>query len=217
MNETGTFEGQPEYKPLDFGDVLTRAFELYKINMGLLILVHLVAGLLALVTFGILAGPLYAGVSIIMLNLYDQKEPKPVTGDLFKGFDYFLPAFLLFLVIAAVMILVSMVTGPLSTIAGLAVGTVTMFSYFLIVERKLDFWPAVVESFNMVKTNFWVYLGLYVIGSIIAGLGLIACCIGVIVTAPYLSCVQVIAYRETKPAVKDPVVAQNMAPGTGVA
>lgn len=218
MNGTENFEGQPEFKPLDFGDVLKRAFDLYKEHLGLLIVVHLVAGLLSLVTIGILAGPLYAGVSIIMLALYDKKDPKPVAGDLFKGFDFFLPAFLLFVVVCAVMIPVSMVTGPLSTVAGLAIiGTITMFSYFLIVERKMDFWPAIVESYNMVKGNFWVYLGLYVIGSVAAALGIIVCCIGIIITAPYLSCVTVIAYRETRPSVKDTVMAQDMAPNTSMA
>ena len=46
MNGTNSNEGQPEYKPLDFGDVLKRAFDLYKENLGLLIVVHLVGGLL---------------------------------------------------------------------------------------------------------------------------------------------------------------------------
>jgi len=136
---------------------------------------------------------------------------------LFKGFDFFLPAFLLFLVVCAVMIPVSMITGPLSSIAGLVAGTVTMFSYFLIVERKMDFWPAIVESYNMVKENFWVYLGLYVVGWIGSALGFIACCIGIVVTAPYLSCVTVIAYRETRPTVRDAVVSQDMAPNTSMA
>jgi hypothetical protein len=139
LNGTNCNEGQPEYKPLDFGDVLKRAFDLYKENLGLLIVVHLVGGLPSLCTIGILAGPLYAGVSLVMLALYDRKDPKPVVGDLFKGFDFFLPAFLLFLVVCAVMIPVSMITGPLSSIAGLVAGTVTMFSYFLIVERKNGF------------------------------------------------------------------------------
>ncbi|HNR94324.1 MAG TPA: hypothetical protein PKM67_00860 [Kiritimatiellia bacterium] len=217
MNGTNSNEGQPEYKPLDFGDVLKRAFDLYKENLGLLIVVHLVGGLLSLCTIGILAGPLYAGVSLVMLALYDRKDPKPVVGDLFKGFDFFLPAFLLFLVVCAVMIPVSMITGPLSSIAGLVAGTVTMFSYFLIVERKMDFWPAIVESYNMVKENFWVYLGLYVVGWIGSALGFIACCIGIVVTAPYLSCVTVIAYRETRPTVRDAVVSQDMAPNTSMA
>ncbi len=217
MNETGNFEVQPEYKPLDFGEVLKRAFDFYKLNLGFLILVHLVAGLLAFVTAFILAGPLYAGVCIVLLALHDNRDPKPVVGDIFKGFDYFLPAFLLFIVIAAATMLASKVMAPLFLVASMAIGTITMFSYFLIVERKMDFWPAIIESYNMVKGNFWIYLALYAIGSVVAGLGLIVFIIGVVVTAPYLSCVLVIAYRGTKPSVKDPAMASSMAPSTGVA
>ena len=70
-----------------------------------------------------------------------------------------------------------------------------MFGMFLIVDKKMDFWPASMESINVVKTNFWPFLGFAVVAAIIGSLGAIACGIGVIFTLPIQGCILAVAYR----------------------
>ena len=181
---------------VDFGGWMQEAFTLYKRNFAVLLLVNLIALVLSSVTLFILSGPLYAGVVIVTLALLDGTSPKPEAGDVFKGFQFFLPSFLLMLVVLGASMLVGMVLGPLSSVATWVLSTLTMFSIFLIVEKKMDFWPSIVASYEMVKENFWVMLALVVVASILSTLGFLACCIGIFVTMPYYYCVMAVAYRK---------------------
>jgi uncharacterized membrane protein len=182
---------------VDFGKWLNEAFELYKANFAVLALAGVMGGLLSGVTFGVLSGPMMAGIALIVLRLLDRTEPKPQAGDLFKGFEFFLPSFLLMLCILGASVLLSLIPGLnlISWVVSVALETVTMFSIFLIVEKKLDFWPAITTSYETVKTNFWPLLALQLVASILGSLGTIACCIGVLVPWPFTVCVVAIAYR----------------------
>lgn len=181
---------------VDFGGWMREAFEFYKKNFAVLLLVNLVAMVLSCATLFILSGPMYAGVAIVTLGLLDGTSPRPVVGDVFKGFQFFLPSFLLMLVLLGASMVVGMVLGPLSLVASWVLSALTMFSIFLIVERGMDFWPAIVASYEVVKENFWVLLALVVVSSIISTLGFVACCVGVFVTMPFYSCVLAVAYRK---------------------
>lgn len=196
---------------IDIGNVLTRAFDLYKKNMGTLILANLLAGLIGAFTIGILAGPMYAGLVLIVLGLIDGKQPAPGVGDVFSGFQYFVPALLFVIGWFIASFLGQMILGilpligfPLSIAYSMALGTVVMFTLFNIVDRKLDLVPAVQASYETVKANFWPFLGVYVVASVISSLGIIACFIGVILTAPMLVCMVAIAYRDSHPAAAAP-------------
>lgn len=186
-----------------FGDWLEKGFNLYKENFGVLVLSSLIAILLGVISFGILMGPMMAGLCFILLRLVDNQTPKPEVGELFKGFNYFLQAFLFFLVWGAIIFGASFILmfipciGQLAQIV-LAYGLqpLLMFSMFLIVDRKMEFWPASMESINIVKTNFWPFLGFQLVCAIISQLGAIACGIGVIFTLPIGLCATAIAYRE---------------------
>lgn len=181
---------------VDFGGWMQEAFELYEKNFAVLLLVNLVALVLSGVTLFILSGPLCAGVAIVTLALLDGTSPKPVVGDVFKGFQFFLPSFLLMLAVLGASLLGGMVLGPLSSVATWVLSTLTMFSIFLIVEKGMDFWPAIVASYGVVKENFWVLLALVVVASIVSTLGFIACCVGIFVTMPFYYCVLAVAYRK---------------------
>ena len=185
------------------GEWFEKGFNLYKENLGTLILASLIALILSAVTIGILAGPMLAGMILITLRLFDKTEPKPEIGNVFKGFDYFLNA-LLFVVVWGVAVLVASfilaLIPCLGQLASLCVVYVVqaflMFVLFLIVDKRMEFWPASMESFNLVKTNFWPFLGLSVVASILGSIGAIACGIGMAVTAPIQVCILTVAYRD---------------------
>ena len=186
-----------------FGEWIEKGFNLYKENIATLILATVVAMLLSAVTLGILAGPMFAGVLFITLGLFDKTDPKPEAGSLFKGFDYFLNSFLIVVVWGVAITVVACILSVVPCIGQLAslfvcfsATAFLMFGLFLIVDKRMEFWPASMESFNKVKTNFWPFLGFSVVTSIIGSIGAIACGIGVVVTAPIQACILTVAYRE---------------------
>lgn len=181
---------------------LQEGFNLYKTHFGVLILTSLVAVLLSAATLGVLAGPMMAGFFLISLSLYDRREPKPMVGDVFKGFSYFLHSLAFMLGWGLALMVASMILGIIPVIGQLAslalcfvAQAFLMFGLPLIVEQRMGFWEASKASIDMVKSNVGPFLGLGVVASIIGGLGALACGIGVVVTLPIQICVTTVAYR----------------------
>jgi hypothetical protein len=192
----------PEFRDVKIQEWLSEGFELYKKNLGLLILSGLVVSLLSAVTFGILAGPMFAGIALIALRLYDHDVIRPSVGDVFKGFGFFINTLLFFIIwgviltaVMALLNLVPLVGQLLSLLAAWSAQALLMFSIFLIVDRDMGFWTASMASIDMVRTNFWPFLGLGLLAGIIGSIGAILCGIGVILTMPIQVCILTVAYR----------------------
>ena len=185
---------------VNIGDSIKLGFDLFKRNFWLLVLVNLVASVLSALTVGILTGPLMAGVIIVTLALIDGRDPKPVLGDVFKGFEVFLPSFLYMLVLMLIGVLGNFVLPAIATILGYVATTLTVFALFFIVEDRMEFWPAIVRSYNIVKENFLVFFGLVLAATLISSAGIIACCIGIFFTMPLYYCIIAIVYRQHFPA-----------------
>ena len=186
-----------------FGEWIEKGFNLYKENFGILVLASLIAVIVSAITVGVLAGPMAAGVLLIIFQLCDRKEPKPEVGTLFRGFDFFLHSFLFFVIWGIAIFVASLILGLVPFIGQLAsmfvvfvAHALLMFGLFLIVDRKMEFWPASVESFNMVKRNFWPFLGFSIVSNLIGSIGAVACGIGVVFTLPLQVCILAVAYRE---------------------
>ena len=186
-----------------FGEWIEEGFNLYKANFGPLVLASLLAILLSSVSFGILTGPMMAGLALVTLEIIDKKQPQPSGGEVFRGFDYFLNSFLFFLVWGLIIgFAIAILTLALCIGLVLAAPIIyvaqafLMFGLFLIVDRKMDFWPASMKSINTVKTNFWPFLGVSIVAGLIGSLGGIACGIGVIFTLPIQVCIVAVAYRD---------------------
>lgn len=179
---------------VDVGGWINEAFELYKANFGLLCLATLVAGLLAGFTCGILGGPMFAGLVMIILRVSRKMEPKPQIGDVFKGFDFFLQALLLMVVLALAYALLSFIP-VIGGVAGLLIAPLVMFAMPLIVDQKQEFWPAIMASFEKAKEEYVSLLVVTLLGGLISSLGLLLCGVGVILTAPFGAIVSVVAYR----------------------
>jgi len=186
-----------------FGEWIERGFNLYKENFATLVLASLIAVVLSGVTVGVLAGPMGAGMLLITLRLIDKDEPKPEVGSLFRGFDYFLNSLLFLVVWGMGLFLISIVVGLIpcigqiaSLFAVFAAHALLMFGMFLIVDKRREFWPASVDSFNAVKPNFWPFLGFSIVSNLIGGVGALACGIGVVLTLPIQACILTVAYRD---------------------
>jgi MFS family permease len=185
------------------GEWIEKGFNLYKANFGLLVLASIIAVVLSVVTVGILAGPMIAGLALVILELLDRQEPKPEVGKVFKGFDYFVHSFLYFIVWGIAIIIGSIILGVIPCIGQLAAiffvyaaQAFLMFGVFLIVDKHMDFWPASMESINTIRSNFWPFFGLSLLAGIIGSIGAIALGIGIVLTIPIQGCILAVAYRE---------------------
>jgi len=190
-------------KPMvKFGEWIEAGFSLYKENFVVLVLANLIAVILSAVTLGILSGPMFAGLVLIILACLDKKEPKSEIGDIFKGFDYFLDSFLFVIIWGAISIAITLLltlipcAGQIiSMFVSIIISTLIMFGIFLIVDRKMSFWPASLASINLVKTNFFPFAGLMIVAGVLGYIGALACGIGLIITMPIGACIIAVAYR----------------------
>jgi len=186
-----------------FSQWIEEGFNLYKDNFKTLVLAAIFVVVISTVTAFILAGPMLAGLALLILGLRDKKEPKPEAGMVFKGFDYFVPAFLFIAVWGIGILSASFILGVIPLIGQLAslfiaycAQAFLMFGLFLIVDKKMEFWPASQQSINTVKANFWPFFGLSIVAGFIGSIGAIAFGIGVVFTIPIQGCILTVAYRE---------------------
>ena len=191
-------------KPIvKFGEWIEAGFALYKENFVVLVLASLIATILSAVTLGILSGPMFAGLIIIILACLDKKEPKAEIGDIFKGFEYFLDSFLFVIIWGAISIAITLLLNLIpcagqiiSMFVSIIISTIVMFGIFLIVDRRMSFWPASQASINLVKTNFFPFAGLMIVAGVLGYIGVLACGIGIIITMPIGACIIAVAYRD---------------------
>jgi hypothetical protein len=152
-----------------------------------------VLGLIIGITFGIaaiVAVPMAAGMMIVPLRTL---KGRPQTfGAFFHGFRAFLPLFLYGLV-AGFLIQVGMY---LLFIPGLYLATAWCWAQLLIIDRGMEFWPAMAASMKVVNKNFWGTLGWLFVSGLVMSLGYIACGIGMLVTIPWFVCMQIVAYKD---------------------
>ena len=59
-----------------------------------------------------------------------------------------------------------------------------LFTLPLIIDRQMDFWPAMKTSWKMVGKHWWLVFGLFVLVSLLNVVGVLLCCIGVLFTVP---------------------------------
>lgn len=182
---------------------ISKGFNLYtKECMGPLLLMALVTLLLTLFTFGILAGPLSAGFALACLRAARGERNLPI-NDLFKGFDFFLQSFLLVLVwgviafvVSAVLAFIPCVGQIASIIVSYALTTVIMFALFLIVDKKMEFWPASMMAIEAIKANAVQFIAFGFIASLIGSVGAILCGIGIILSLPAAYTIFAVAYQD---------------------
>lgn len=89
---------------MDIGNNIQKSFALYLKNFGVLFLACLIAGIIAAVTFGILAGPLVGGVLVLCLKLL--RGEKGELNEIFAHFDQFVPTLIATLMLWAASLIV---------------------------------------------------------------------------------------------------------------
>ena len=170
------------------GKWIGMGWDLVKRDMGNYILISLIFFLLNGVPF--IQGALIAG-----FHIYTMKKimGRPVEfADLFKGFNFFIPTLVASL-------LIGLFTG-LGTIfcivPGLVIAAMYKFTYLFIVDKQMDFWPAMQASHAVVKNDYFGFTMFLLLACLVNVLGFLCCIVGLLVTVPATFAAITVAYRE---------------------
>ena len=126
---------------------ISEGWALVQADMGMFALLTLIVGAVGSALPVILQGPMAVGFHIAILR--KQRTGKLELEDCFKGFDYFAPS-----VVASLLISIFVTLGVLACIVpGLILHAMYQFTYLFILDKRLDFWPAMQASANLVKTD----------------------------------------------------------------
>jgi len=159
-------------------------------DLGNFMLVSLIFVLVNSVASIVTQGPLQTG-----LHLYCTKKlfnRRSDIGDIFKGFDYFLPSF-----VAALLIGIFVFAGTLlCIIPGLVVASMYKFTYLFILDKRMDFWPAMQASHDVVKNDYFGFTMFLIVMALINILGALCCIVGLLVTVPVSVAAITVAYQE---------------------
>ncbi|HEY1341665.1 MAG TPA: hypothetical protein VGF59_29340 [Bryobacteraceae bacterium] len=159
-------------------------------DIGLFMLLTLVFILLSGVVPIVLQGPMMIGFHICFMKKIVGR--RPAIEDLFKGFNFFVPALVASLLISLIVFAGSL----LCIIPGIVAAAALKFAYLFIFDKRMDFWPAIQSSHAVVKND---YLGFTLFMLALAGINILGfCCliVGLLVTIPWSFAAITLAYRE---------------------
>ena len=154
---------------LDIGQVFKRGWDLFVKDIGALLVGGIVALVLSVLTLGILAGPLCAGLyGMVARRVRDGKVAE--VGDVFGQMDRFWSYFAAALVLGVLIGLAS-----ITIIGGVLLATIWIYVFPVMVDRRVGLGEAMKASKDMVlEHGFWQHLALVVliivIGSVANGL-----------------------------------------------
>ncbi|HXP83733.1 MAG TPA: hypothetical protein VN841_03390 [Bryobacteraceae bacterium] len=161
-----------------------------KADLGTYVLLCLVFGVVSSVVPIVLQGPMVVGFHIFCIKRMLNRGGE--LGDLFKGFDYFLPAF-----VASLIISIFVFAGSLlCIIPGLVIAAMYKFTYLFILDKRMDFWPAMQASHAVVKNDYFGFTMFLLLMALVNILGALCCIVGLLVSVPVTLAAVTVAYRE---------------------
>jgi uncharacterized membrane protein len=134
--------------------------------------------------------PLFMGNFIVSAKLLQGKTPE--FRDFFAGFQYLLPLVLLSLV-AGLFIGIGTL---LLIIPGVYLAVAYMFASYLVVDRRLDFWPAMELSRHTLNPRWFGFFAFMLLLVLLNLAGALLLGVGLLVTIPVSFCAVTVAYAE---------------------
>ena len=149
--------------------------------------IPLVGGVASMVLFG----PLHGSLSVLFLKLVRGERAE--LGDAFCGFNTaFVPLMLCGL-------FTNLLTG-LGFLACLLPGIYLLvawkFALLLVLDQRLDFWPAMEVSRKVITERWWEFCGLVIVLFLLTLVGVLGCFVGVFLTMTIATGALVYAYED---------------------
>jgi len=170
------------------GRWIGEGWALVKADLGNYIVISLLFALLSGVP--LIQGPLIAGFHIFTMKKLMGRNAE--FGDLFKGFNLFVPTLVASLLIG----LFTFAGTLLCIIPGLVVAAMYKFTYLFIVDKRMDFWPAMQASHAVVKNDYFGFTMFLILAFLVNLLGVLCCIVGLLVTIPLTFAAITVAYKE---------------------
>jgi hypothetical protein len=194
---------------IDIGSAVSRGWALVRDNMAVLVGATLLGWL---ITVGLAFVPVIGwAVGFVLLGGLDYMFLRRIRGeeiqigDLFAGFNIALLHLVLAGLVKALLTSLGLV---LCVLPGIYLGVGYVFALPLVIDKKMDFWPAMEVSRQVVHRHWWSVFALVIVVGLIAFVGCIACFVGLLITVPVASATLMYAYED----LFGPQVAQEAAP-----
>jgi uncharacterized membrane protein len=146
----------------------------------------MVGGLISLA----ISAPLGAGFYVVSAKLMQRRTP--AFQDFFTGFQFFVPLILLS-VVSAVLIILGFI---FLILPGVFLMVCYLFPSMLIIDRRLDFWPAMELSRKTVQAQWFGFFVFVLLLVLINLAGAVALGIGLLISLPVSACAVAAAYAE---------------------
>jgi hypothetical protein len=172
------------------GRWIGEGWRLVKPDMGMFFLIAIVFSLLNAMVPIILQGPLLIGFHLYCVKRMLGRNAE--FADLFKGFNFFVPALVASLLIS----LLTAIGGLLCIIPGLVVAAMYKFTFLFILDKRMEFWPAMQASHSIVKQDYFGFTMFLLAMVGVNLLGVLCCIIGVFVAIPVSIAAITVAYRD---------------------
>ena len=160
------------------GTCLSGAWGLFKQNPLTHVVSTLLVGVVSSVSGGLLLGPMIVGYMRMISK--EQNGEKSQIGDVFRGFDDFVPAF----VAGLISFLVLSLGFFLCFIPGLLILALPSVALYLVAQGEKDGVAAFNQAWRIVTKNLGAAFWCAFVLSIVGGLGVLLCWVGVLVTGP---------------------------------
>ena len=180
----------PTTVTLQTGRWIDIGWQMVKADIGNYMLIALVFSLLSGMVPVVIQGPLMIGFHIYCMKRMFNRPAE--FADLFKGFNYFVPALVASLLIS----LFTMIGTIFCIIPGLVVASMYKFTYLFIFDKRMDFWPAMQASHAVVRNDYVGFTLFLIVLGLINLLGFLCCIVGVFITIPLTFAAITAAYRD---------------------
>jgi uncharacterized membrane protein len=180
----------PAEVQVETGRWLSAGWQIVQQDLGSYVLMALLFGVLAACVPVVLHGPLMVGFHIAIMRKMVRGTME--VGDLFKGFNLFVPSLVASLLIS----LFTTIGFVCCIIPGIVVSAMFMFTYLFILDKRMDFWPAMQASHEVVKRNY-VGFSLFIAATMLLNfVGILCLLVGILITIPITFAAITVAYRE---------------------
>ena len=150
---------------IDIGFALKQGWRLFFKDIVPLLLGTMIATALSIVTIGILAGPLFAGLYAMVVSRVRDGRP-PEVGDIFSCMSRFWSFFG-----AAIVLALTIGIASITIIGGVLLATIWVYVFPLMVDRGMGFWDALGVSYHMVlDAGFWEHLVLIIVFALLSSI-----------------------------------------------
>ena len=187
---------------VDISSALSRGWALLRDNMPILVGASLLAWLMTCVpVVGWLLGFVLLG-GLDYLFLRRMRGETVQIGDIFAGFNL---AFLNLVMCGLVKCLLICLGLIVCILPGIYLGVGYVFAIPLVIDKKMDFWPAMELSRQVVHKHWWSTFALVIVLALVAFAGFLVCGVGALITIPLASAAFLYVYEDLFGV---PVVAQ---------